>query len=149
MYPAGRLDYDSEGLVFLTDDGPMQARVSEPRFHLPKTYWVQVEGVPQQEAIDRLMRRCAPAGWKRARPLEAHRIDEPPALWPRDPPIRYRARIPTSWLELVIDEGRNRQVRTDDGRGRFADVAPDPLRDRPVDAWRASRPASVRGADPR
>lgn len=110
VYPAGRLDYDSEGLVFLTDDGPMQARVSDPRFRLSKTYWAQVEGVPEQEVIDRLT-----AGVQlqdgNAQALEARRVEEPAGLWPRDPPIRYRARIPVSWLELVIDEGRNRQVR--------------------------------------
>lgn len=109
-YPAGRLDYDSEGLVLLTDEGPIQARVSDPRFHLLKTYWVQVEGVADAEVLKRLR-----AGVRltdgAARALEARAIDEPAALWPRDPPIRYRARIPSCWLELVIDQGRNRQVR--------------------------------------
>lgn len=110
IYPAGRLDYDSEGLVLLTDDGSIQAHVSSPRFHLPKTYWAQLEGVAGSEAIE-----CLRGGVRLndgvARALEARVIEEPANLWPRDPPIRYRARIPTSWLELVIDEGRNRQVR--------------------------------------
>jgi 23S rRNA pseudouridine2457 synthase len=110
VYPAGRLDYDSEGLVLLTDDGAIQARVSSPRFRLPKTYWVQVEGEPGRDAIERL-RQGVRLNDGVGRALEARAIDEPPNLWPRDPPIRYRARIPAQWLELVIDEGRNRQVR--------------------------------------
>jgi 23S rRNA pseudouridine2457 synthase len=110
IYPAGRLDYDSEGLVLLTDDGAIQARVSSPRFHLLKTYWVQVEGEPGRDAIERL-REGVRLNDGVARALDARAIDEPPNLWPRDPPIRYRARIPTRWLELAIEEGRNRQVR--------------------------------------
>lgn len=110
VYPAGRLDYDSEGLVLLTDDGSIQARVSSPRFHLPKTYWVQVEGVVPSDAIERL-RDGVRLKDGAARAIGVRAMDEPANLWPRDPPIRYRAKIPTSWLELVIDEGRNRQVR--------------------------------------
>ncbi len=110
IYPAGRLDYDSEGLLLLTDDGPTQARVSDPRFHLPKTYWAQVEGTPTPAAIAQLLRGVRLNDGD-ARALSAHGIEEPAGLWPRDPPIRYRASIRTAWLELVIDEGRNRQVR--------------------------------------
>lgn len=110
VYPAGRLDYDSEGLVLLTDDGSIQARVSSPRFHLRKAYWVQVEGAVTDEALNRL-RDGVRLNDGVARAVEARVMDEPVNLWPRDPPIRYRAKIPTNWLELVIDEGRNRQVR--------------------------------------
>jgi 23S rRNA pseudouridine2457 synthase len=110
VYPAGRLDYDSEGLLFLTDDGPVQARISDPRFSLPKTYWAQVEQRADEEALERLLRGVRLDDGL-ARALAARGIEEPAGLWPRDPPIRYRARIPTSWLELTIDEGRNRQVR--------------------------------------
>jgi 23S rRNA pseudouridine2457 synthase len=109
-YPAGRLDYDSEGLLFLTDDGSIQNRISDPRFGLEKTYWAQVEGVPSGDAVERLKRGLRLKDGP-ARATRARLIQEPPGLWPRDPPIRYRARIPTHWLELQLDEGRNRQVR--------------------------------------
>ena len=110
VHPAGRLDHDSEGLLLLTDDGPLQARITEPRHKLPKVYWAQVEGLVTEEALARL-RQGVDLGDFTTRPAEAHRIDEPPGLWSRDPPIRYRARIPTSWVELTLREGRNRQVR--------------------------------------
>ena len=107
---AGRLDRDSEGLLVMTDDGALQARIAQPRHKLPKVYRAQVEGVPTPEALERLRRGVAlndgptlPAG--------ARVIAEPAGLWPRDPPIRYRAAIPTTWLELTLREGRNRQVR--------------------------------------
>ena len=110
VYPAGRLDYESEGLLLLTDDGRLQARIAEPRFKLPKQYWAQVEGVPRPEQLAALT-----AGVElndgAARALRAEQIDEPADLWPRQPPIRERRNIPTSWLDIVIDEGRNRQVR--------------------------------------
>ncbi|MFN5012154.1 MAG: pseudouridine synthase [Gammaproteobacteria bacterium] len=110
VHPAGRLDHDSEGLLLLTDDGPLQARITEPRHKLPKVYWAQVEGLVTEEALARL-RQGVDLGDFTTRSAEAQRIDEPPDLWSRDPPIRYRARIPTSWVELTLREGRNRQVR--------------------------------------
>ena len=110
VYPAGRLDTDSEGLLLLTDDGPLQARISSPRFKLPKMYWAQVEGIPTEDAIAAL-RKGVDLGEFVTQPVGARLIDEPENLWPRDPPIRYRAKIPTSWLELTLREGKNRQVR--------------------------------------
>lgn len=110
VYPAGRLDHDSEGLLLLTDDGRLQQLISHPRHKLFKTYWVQVEGAPGADALERLRKGVMLKDGMTA-PAEARLIDEPPNLWPRTPPIRYRASIPTAWLELRIREGRNRQVR--------------------------------------
>jgi 23S rRNA pseudouridine2457 synthase len=110
VFAAGRLDADSEGLVLLTDDGAMQARISHPRHKLAKVYWVQVEGLPDADAIDRLQ-RGVDLGDFVTRPSRARKIEEPPGLWPRNPPIRYRLNKPTSWVELVLHEGKNRQVR--------------------------------------
>ncbi len=109
FYPAGRLDRDSEGLLILTDDGRMQARIADPRHKLPKTYLVQVEGIPGADAIQGL-RLGVMLKDGMTRPADARAID-PPEVWPRDPPIRTRKSIPDSWLELTIREGRNRQVR--------------------------------------
>ena len=110
VYPAGRLDTDSEGLVLLTEDGRLQARITEPRYKLTKTYWAQVEGAPSAEAIE-LLRRGVDLGDFTTRPAQATLMDEPAGLWPREPAIRHRARIPTAWLELRLMEGKNRQVR--------------------------------------
>lgn len=109
VYPAGRLDRDSEGLLLLTDDGRLQARISDPRFKLPKTYLVQVEGAPAPAALERL-RRGIRLNDGTTLPAEAEAI-EPPELWPRDPPVRFRKSVPDHWLRLTIREGRNRQVR--------------------------------------
>jgi 23S rRNA pseudouridine2457 synthase len=110
FYPAGRLDTDSEGLLLLTDDGQLQHRITDPKHKLPKTYWVQVEGVPDVVALEKLRRGVTLSDFT-AQPAEARVIEEPANLWPRNPPIRSRKNIPTSWIELTIREGKNRQVR--------------------------------------
>jgi 23S rRNA pseudouridine2457 synthase len=107
---AGRLDFDSEGLLLLTDDGQLAQRITHPTYKAPKTYWVQVEGRPDDDSLrplrDGLTLKDGPT-----RPAVAKLIDEPPGLWPRDPPVRFRAEIPTCWLAVTLAEGRNRQVR--------------------------------------
>jgi 23S rRNA pseudouridine2457 synthase len=110
VYAAGRLDADSEGLLLLTDDGRLQARIADPRHKLPKTYWAQVEGTPDEPALAAL-RKGVDLGDFVTLPCGARGIPEPAGLWLRDPPIRYRASIPTGWIELVLREGKNRQVR--------------------------------------
>lgn len=109
FYPAGRLDFDSEGLLILCNDGRMQAQIADPRYKLAKSYWVQVEGEPDEGALERL-RRGVRLKDGLTRPAEAERMDAPD-LWARDPPIRVRRSIPDCWLRLTICEGRNRQVR--------------------------------------
>ena len=109
VYVAGRLDADSEGLLLLTDDGALQARIADPRYKLPKTYRVQVEGLPSDDALEALRHGVRYADFT-TQPCHVSRIDEP-RLWPRDPPVRYRQAIPTSWLEFRLTEGKNRQLR--------------------------------------
>jgi 23S rRNA pseudouridine2457 synthase len=152
VYPAGRLDADSEGLVLLTDDGGLQARLSSPRFKQPKGYWVQVEGDPSAEALANLQRGVLLKDGM-TRPARAAVIAEPPGLWPRHPPIRERRNIPTSWLELEITEGRNRQVRRMTAavglptlrliRCRVSDWTLDNL---PPGTWREERPPGTPGS---
>jgi len=113
VYPAGRLDHDSEGLLLLTDDGALAHRITDPRHKLAKTYRVQVEGAPQPGQLEAL-RRGVTLNDGPTRPAEVRALDiaaEMPRLWPRDPPVRYRRTVPDAWLEIVLREGRNRQVR--------------------------------------
>ncbi|WP_422048871.1 pseudouridine synthase [Shimia sp.] len=110
VYPAGRLDRDSEGLMVLTDDGKLQAKISNPRHKMAKTYWVQVEGEPDEAALAAL-RKGVELKDGLTRPAQAQRIEEPTDLWPRTPPVRFRKSVPDCWIALTIREGRNRQVR--------------------------------------
>ncbi|MCL6712846.1 pseudouridine synthase [Pseudomonas sp. R2.Fl] len=110
VYAAGRLDHDSEGLLLLTDDGGLAHRLTDPRHKQAKTYWVQVEGAPDDAQLDALRRGVLLSDGP-TRPAEVRRLDPPPILWPRDPPVRFRKTVPDAWLEVRITEGRNRQVR--------------------------------------
>ncbi|KPA23293.1 Ribosomal large subunit pseudouridine synthase E [Shimia sp. SK013] len=110
VYPAGRLDRDSEGLMVLTDDGKLQARIADPRHKMAKTYWVQIEGQPDDATLAAL-RKGVTLKDGLTKPADVKRIDEPANLWPRTPPIRVRKSVPDCWIALTIREGRNRQVR--------------------------------------
>lgn len=110
VYPAGRLDTDSEGLLLLTDEGSLQARIADPRHKLAKTYWAEVEGAPVDTDLV-LLREGVDLGDFVTQPAEARIMPTPPTLWPRVPPVRFRRHIPTSWIEIILREGKNRQVR--------------------------------------
>jgi 23S rRNA pseudouridine2457 synthase len=110
FYPAGRLDRDSEGLMVLTDNGALQARISHPKYKLAKTYWVQVEGTPNETALTALQKGVTLKDGPTA-PAEVRTIEAPSPLWDRDPPVRFRKSVPDAWLQITIREGRNRQVR--------------------------------------
>jgi 23S rRNA pseudouridine2457 synthase len=110
IYPVGRLDFDSEGLVLLTDDKTLQHRLSDPKFKIEKTYWVQVDGIPDEKALEELRRGVTIKGTKTS-PANAQILEVEPQVWERSKPIRYRKDIPTTWLEIKISQGMNRQVR--------------------------------------
>ena len=146
VYVAGRLDADSEGLLLLTNHGPLQARISDPRHKMEKTYWVQVEGEPDDAALAAL-RAGVQLNDGPTLPARAQRMAQPAHLWERTPPVRFRASIPTSWLQLSIREGRNRQVRRMTAalghptlRLIRASIGPYTLGDLALGAWRDMQP---------
>lgn len=145
VYAAGRLDADSEGLLLLTDDGRLQHRLSHPRFEKEKAYWVQVERIPDEAALEALKRGVDIKGG-RTRPAMVQLIEAPP-VWERDPPVRFRKTVPTAWLDLRITEGRNRQVRKMTAAVGFPTlrlirhrVGPYSLGDLQPGQWREGRP---------
>ena len=155
VYVAGRLDADSEGLLLLTSDGQLQAHISDPRYKMEKTYWVQVEGEPDDVALSAL-RAGVQLNDGTTRPATAQRISCPASLWPRDPPVRVRQAIPTSWIALGIREGRNRQVRRMTAAVGFptlrlirAAIGPYVLGDLAPGQWRAATaPTATAAATP-
>jgi 23S rRNA pseudouridine2457 synthase len=154
VYPVGRLDRDSEGLLLLTDDGRLQHRLSDPRFEHPRTYWAQVERVPDDHALDRLRSGLTIQGYC-TRPAQVRLLTEDPDLTPRNPPIRFRKTVPTAWIELILVEGRNRQVRhmtaaVNHPTLRLVRIAIGGLRlgDLPLGEWRELSPAEIRHLQP-
>ena len=151
VYPAGRLDYDSEGLLFLTDDGPLAHRLTHPHYKLPKRYWVQVEGDPSDGDLEPLRQGGLPIKSYRTAPAGARRLEPQPVLWPRTPPIRERSSIPESWIEVTLREGKKRQVRRMTAAVGFPTlrlvrvaIGPLELGDLPPGEWRDLTRAEVR-----